>query len=519
VSLAKEALGGDGSAPPADEGGDATARLYRHLGYTGPLPPSSTLEAPAPLPRGLVPRGGAVLPSEASAALTAETIAEAEAPPLDLTAVEVLKERLRAEPDAVLSRARALWDAEMSPEELEVAIEQASQLLSEPELGLRRIHTQEEFARATVKKLPPEFFQDWPYDPKIPIDPSSTKFETKADAVNWVLFSGPALIGSQFAKKAPFEWHHLYPSKFVYERSAPSPNAPISIGLAADFGTGLYHSRYIAKHLRERGYPYVIHGGDVYYAGRDSEFQTNFKPQVEPLLAKAQVFTMNANHEMYSLGKPYFGYIKDRKKRNPSQLQEGSYFCLRFGKVLQVVGIDTAYFRDGRFDESSLLRWLREVLQRGRELGMVNVLFSPNEPYSYGSKDLTDLLTKDLDEVVLDQKLVDLWFWGNTHYCALFDRTAGLPFVGSCIGHGGYPYGRMKAGSSSAAPVRFLETGARFPAWTEVRQDRGNNGFCELVVHHDKTVQLNYFDWMMRSRCSARLGFTNGVYGLTSVSA
>ncbi len=53
-----------------------------------------------PLPRGLVPRGGAVLPSEASAALTAETIAEAEAPPLDLTAVEVLKERLRAEPDA-----------------------------------------------------------------------------------------------------------------------------------------------------------------------------------------------------------------------------------------------------------------------------------------------------------------------------------------------------------------------------------------------------------------------------------
>ncbi len=171
----------------------------------------------------------------------------------------------------------------------------------------------------------------------------------------------------------------------------------------------------------------MIHGGDVYYAGRDSEFQTNFKPQVEPLLAKAQVFTMNANHEMYSLGKPYFGYIEIERSATRVSFRRGAYFCLRFGKVLQVVGIDTAYFRDGRFDESSLLRWLREVLQRGRELGMVNVLFSPNEPYSYGSKDLTDLLTKDLDEVVLDQEArVDLWFWGNTHYCALL-RSHGGP--------------------------------------------------------------------------------------------
>ena len=41
----------------------------------------------------------------------------------------------------------------------------------------------------------------------------------------------------------------------------------------SDFGTGLYHSRYIAKQFRERPFPYAIHCGDVYYAGRKSEFE------------------------------------------------------------------------------------------------------------------------------------------------------------------------------------------------------------------------------------------------------
>lgn len=478
------------------------AKLYRRLGYSGPLAEEGE---PGPAPRAathaLIDRGG-------------------EPPPLDDLGVKILAERLRAEPDAVLARARALWDADITLEELETAIASASNLLNAPERALESIEAGEAHARAAVA-LPPEFYQDWPYDPNIRIDPSSTKFETKADAVNWAIFSGPALIGSWLGTKAPFKWHHRHASNFIYTFDAPTQAHPVSLALVSDFGTGLYHSKYIAKHIKDRKYPYVIHGGDVYYAGRESEFATNFAPQIDPLLnTGTQVFTMNANHEMYSLGKPYFRYIERRKAVDPSQVQEGSYFCLRFGNVLQVVGIDTAYFRDGRYDETSLQRWLRQVLAQGRSTGAINVLFSPNEPYTYGSTDRTPLLTSDLASIVIREKLVDLWFWGNTHYCALFDRTAELPFYGSCIGHGGYPYSRMKPNRPSAAPVLFLETGARFPAWTNVRQDRGDNGFCEMTVRADKTLELKYIDWMTRERASATFSSAHpGAFALTRINA
>lgn len=490
-----------GTAPNSADPQRARERLYRRLGYTGPIP-SATARARSGL--------------ESTPARVPDPDRAAEPPPLDPAAIAALRERLRVEPDQVLAQARALWDAELGLEELEAAVDEAGWLVDDPELGLRRLEARDALERVTPA-LPPEFFQDWPYDETIEIDPASTRFEAKADALRWVIFGGPALLGSMSAKKAPFAWHHRHASGFVYVRPEPSPSESLSLGLVSDFGTGLYTSKYIAKQLEDRKYPYIIHGGDVYYAGRKSEFETNFEPQIDPLLAQSQVFTMNANHEMYSLGEPYFAYIAERKRRHSEQLQEGSYFCLRFGTTLQLVGIDTAYFRDGRHDEPGLQRWLQDVLAYGREVGAVNVLFSPNEPYAYGSTALTPLLREDLDDIVRKRTLVDLWFWGNTHYCALFDRTPSLPFVGSCIGHGGYPYGRMSPGRPSAAPVRFLEKGARFPAWTGVRQDRGNNGFCELTVHADRRIDLCYRDWMSRTRCIARLAFDAGVYRLTTV--
>lgn len=497
---------------------DERAKLFDAMGYKGPMPTQVGLEAFVAAPS----RGSRAIGLESLGAEDGPPAGSAaEPPPLDDLSLEILSEQLRSHPDEVLNRARNLWNPEMTREQLEIAIEDAARLVRAPVLGLERVKSLAEHNRVAAKKLGPEFFSDWPFNSKIPIEPENTRFETQADAAAWVLFGGSALLGTAFAKKAPFQWHHVFPSKFVYERPGPTQAAPLRIGLVADFGTGLYHSRYIAKRLLDQKYPYVVHGGDVYYAGRESEFRSNFKPLIDPLLNGAsQVFTMNANHEMYSSAGPYFSYIKERKLRDPNQLQEGSYFCLRFGKTLQLVGIDTAYFRDGRYDESSLLRWLREVLIRGRELGAVNVLFSPNEPYDYGKTAITSLLKDDLANVAVTEHLIDLWFWGNTHYCALFDQAPGLPFIGSCIGHGGYPYGRVSAGKPSAAPVRFLETGARFPAWTEVRQDRGNNGFCELSLTHDGTVTLNYVDWMSRSRATAKLTkATSGGLQLSRLSA
>jgi hypothetical protein len=139
-------------------------------------------------------------------------------------------------------------------------------------------------------------------------------------------------------------------------------------------------------------------------------------------------------------------------------------------------------------------------------------MLSADHPYEYGNHDLTRLLGKDLKSLALEKKLVDLWFWGNTHYCALFDHKPAasgdipaLPFIGSCIGHGGYPYETYKRGRFEPAPIIFLEDRARFPKETNIRQDKGNNGYCVLQLNSDGTIGLQYVDWMSNLRFAASL--------------
>ncbi len=68
---------------------------------------------------------------------------------------------------------------------------------------------------------------------------------------------------------------------------------------------------------------------------------------------------------------------------------------------------------------------------------LTNILLSPNESHELGEKKHTKLYY-DLEEFI-KEKLIDFWFWGNTHYCTLFDKADKTPFIGSSIGHGGHP--------------------------------------------------------------------------------
>src|SRR5262249_46965444 len=169
----------------------------------------------------------------------------------------------------------------------------------------------------------------------------------------------PYVIGSALSSPTPFRWHSdpQYPSKFMYTLPEPSPDAPVKIALFSDFGTGLYHSLYIARQFAHHHYPYAIHLGDVYYAGRRSEFVNYFESPLRPILPSTKLFTLSGNHEMYSGGGPYFNYISSRKQAFPHQEQEGSYFVLR-SQQCQIVGIDTAYFGHARYAQADLFDWL-----------------------------------------------------------------------------------------------------------------------------------------------------------------
>ncbi len=401
-------------------------------------------------------------------------------------------------PRVFLERARRAVDEDVTEEDLAYALD---------EVRLAYDNSREVFpafeARSALEAspagLPPEFsFPGMDLD-RIPINWKSRQFEAVGDLLRWIIFAGGAIPTS--IVKAPFRIN--LGSHFDYKMEEPSSEHPIEIALFADWGTGLYHSRYIASQFAGRKFPYAIHGGDVYYAGRPSEFKNHVMAPLRQVLPHTEVFMLNANHEMYTGGRSYFRFIDDKREAFPDrQRQVGSYFTLRSGRF-QFIGIDTAYHEDGRFEQRPLLEWLDRRLREGRQAGQANILVSANEPYEYGSRKLTELFRKDLKDVISDR--VDLWFWGNTHYCALFDRQPKTPFIGSCIGHGGFPYRRQRVGERVPAPLRFLETGPRFPEWTGLRQGRGNNGYCALALRVDGTVSITYLDWMSNVRCVADL--------------
>jgi hypothetical protein len=480
---------------------DALVQVYRKLGYTGKLtsaPPAVEMAAPDH-DEGL--------------------------PLLGPAALERLKHLLRTEPATVLARARKTWDSAVTEAQLRNALLEAEKAVKSPETFLQVLDAMAAHDAATqaiARARPPEeegilsmaLRPDFTFPgmvPTIPIEPHNTQFEPVADALRWVLFAGAAWVGAGLGvlEKAPFPAHDRSPSGFIYDLLEPTPAAPLEIALFSDFGTGLYHSRYIAEQLKTRKVPYAIHLGDVYYAGRESEFESNCQEPLDPLLGQTRLFLLNANHEMFSGGIPYFRYLASKRNRHPElQQQEGSYFCLR-SQQFQLIALDTNYHDEGRLADAKQALWLEQLLQEGKRQHRLTILLTSGHPYEYGKADGTALLEQDLMPFV-QANLIDLWFWGNTHYCALFDWTPQTPFIGSCIGHAGYPYEKEDYGKFPPAPIRFLETSTRFPASTGLRQDRGNNGYCLLWLRADGTIELKYVDWMGNLRCDATLTKASG---------
>ncbi|MGH9336344.1 MAG: metallophosphoesterase, partial [Vicinamibacteria bacterium] len=238
-------------------------------------------------------------------------------------------------------------------------------------------------------------------------------------------------------------------------------------------------------------------------------FETPLAPMVKK--GKTKLFLIPENHEGYSGFEGYFYYLDKQRSLHPkTQPQEGSYFCLQ-GDRIQLLGIDTIWHSRGRVAKARVKEWLEGRLEEGRQAGRANVLLTGYHPYEYGSDELNEILTEDLRDIAR-RNLIDLWFWGNTHYCALFDRAARTPFLGSCIGHGGYPYGLRKRSDDGdrPAPCPFFEDTPRFPAELGIRDDRGNNGYAVLTVSPKGDIGLEYIDWMGNRRYQRKLVRKNG---------
>ncbi|HZQ85910.1 MAG TPA: metallophosphoesterase [Acidimicrobiales bacterium] len=224
------------------------------------------------------------------------------------------------------------------------------------------------------------------------------------------------------------------------------------VAILGDWGTGLYGAPRIADAIEQHGddYAALVHLGDVYYSGTETEVAHRLI-QAWPKVDAPSRFC-NSNHEMYSGGGPYFTETLSTYE------QTSSAFVLETDDWL-LVGLDTAYdeyrLADGQ------LEWLKALLQTQGDRGLVLLshhMLYPRYPSKHESP--ADLQRQLAD--VLDARRVTAWYWGHEHLCSVFDPHPNWGLYGRCVGHSGYPYIRPKFGD---APLEKL---AHDASWRKV---------------------------------------------------
>jgi len=301
--------------------------------------------------------------------------------------------------------------------------------------------------------------------PSSPLAPAVNPHERMLETLDpaWVPLLGVKLGEKHWPKGLVEMPRHSPTSPYVYT-ALDARGTPLVAGVDhevaffSDFGTGYYHSWGIAEQLASWGLPYSFHLGDVYYAGRPDEFARGFEAPLATVVENTRLFGIAENHELYGGGGPYLDYFRTLHARGRTP-QEGSYFCVRFPDH-QVITIDVNWQGRQRYLDPALRAWLAARLAETEH--RTNILCSGSAPFDYGDPDERPLLG-DLRDLIGDS--IDLWFWGDDHYCALFDRQPpDVPYFGSCIGHGGYPGTRQREALASykTYPLWFEEQ-PRFP--------------------------------------------------------
>jgi hypothetical protein len=219
---------------------------------------------------------------------------------------------------------------------------------------------------------------------------------------------------------------------------------------------------------------YVIHLGDVYYAGTADEVNKRFFGFWPGSLQPGRSFALNSNHEMYSGGYAYFDVTLPRLG------QQASYFCLE-NDNWRLIGLDSAYV-DHDFNVEQI-QWLTAVLNSSEKK---NILFSHHQPFSAyesaaGGEERLQNWTKDL------ASQITAWFWGHEHLCVVYKPYKGIS--GRCIGHGCFPYEIPPATPPFAGPkVEWV-----LRAGDPIHANRGIHGFALLEIDNE-SLTASYID-------------------------
>ena len=276
--------------------------------------------------------------------------------------------------------------------------------------------------------------------------------------------------------------------------------------VVGDWGTGLPRAIAVAAHMRQAidaaladgRQVHVLHLGDVYYSGFESEDQRRFLDPwpVTSQQAAAGVtsWSLNGNHDMYSGGFGYFGTLlgdpRFRAQRSPDG-KPTSFFRLR-SPSWDFVGLDTAWDTDVTSDgQIGVLHDPQATYVADVAAGSPRklVLFSHHQLVSvFDQGDLGQTLPGKLAPVLTGDR-VTAWWWGHEHRAITYATAAGVRYP-RCLGNGGVPI------PPDAAPPAGHTPSITWRGTRTVREhgQRTNRfGFAVLDLHPDR-IDAAYID-------------------------
>ncbi|MEO6982071.1 MAG: metallophosphoesterase [Edaphobacter sp.] len=236
-------------------------------------------------------------------------------------------------------------------------------------------------------------------------------------------------------------------SDFVIKDRLP-PQA--TVALLADWGTGQDSAKKMLVSIARYKPDVVIHLGDVYYSGTQSEVQNYFYSIWQPVLGIPRVpwgtvltdlktgpatFHLPGNHDMYAGGQPYYSVIDMLG-------QPASYFCLQ-NDDWQFLAMDTSLHdsnpvtvADATSVDPDEVIWMKDKVNNAG--GRKTILLSHHQLFTafekIGGAPVNNKLLPQVQDIL--PKLT-AWLWGHEHNLVIYEKY--LNVLGRCIGHGAFP--------------------------------------------------------------------------------
>jgi Calcineurin-like phosphoesterase len=308
------------------------------------------------------------------------------------------------------------------------------------------------------------------------------------------------------------KYYKPFPQRQILVPIKGANSSYVTIALVGDWGTGNYPNgpaASVMQGITALNPDYIIHLGDVYYAGTTGEEQSNLLG-MWPAAYSGRSFTLNSNHEMYDGG---FGYFQTALGSKIFSSQRAtSYFALQYGNPNQpggpwtILGLDSAYWStspmvmNGSIQESSSEsgamaqpQFIQQLMRSGLSPRNTIVLTHHN-PIEYdGSALVTDDLGNNLWAQVTKAfgGTPTAWYWGHVHNGIVYPNPTFTRnnVYGRCVGHGAIPYGN--GWGLAAAPASQVTAYANTP--NAKVPPRVMNGFVMLTITTTGQVTEAFF--------------------------